>query len=340
MPRNGSGTYSLPEADYVAGTTITASAMNNNLGDIESALTASVAKDGQTTPTANLPMGGFRHLNVGNATLRTNYAAAGQAQDSAFQWGSIAAYTTASNVYAITLAPAITAYAGGQSFTFRASNANVGSQSEVNINSAGKKAIKTFDNRTLRGGEIPAGTVQRITYDGTAFRLPQVPAEEFIEAITASNSTQVDFILPSGFNHFKVYLTAVLPDTDSAVLRAKMSADSGSSYAGISTNYNQMVTYPSGGAVVSTNYVGSNVQIGIEQGSLTRGILGCVLFWPGDALSTAAIKAEMGGLNTTSPWVAQTYANRSVVGAQDGLRFQFSGSALIASGRFTLTGYR
>lgn len=60
MSRDGSGTYSLPEAAFVDGTTIEVDPMNNNFSDVASALTASLAKDGQTVPTAHLPMGGFK----------------------------------------------------------------------------------------------------------------------------------------------------------------------------------------------------------------------------------------------------------------------------------------
>lgn len=47
MPRNGSGTYSLPEPPYVAGTVISSAAMNDNLSDIATALTGSLPRDGQ-----------------------------------------------------------------------------------------------------------------------------------------------------------------------------------------------------------------------------------------------------------------------------------------------------
>ena len=48
MPRNGSGQYSLPEAAFIPGSTISSSAVNSDFSDIASALTGSVASDGQT----------------------------------------------------------------------------------------------------------------------------------------------------------------------------------------------------------------------------------------------------------------------------------------------------
>lgn len=54
MARNGSGTYTLPQPAFVPNTTISSSAVNSDLSDIASALTASVAADGQTTITGQL----------------------------------------------------------------------------------------------------------------------------------------------------------------------------------------------------------------------------------------------------------------------------------------------
>lgn len=54
MPRNGSGTYTLPQAAFVPNTVISSSAMNSDLSDIANALTQSVSADGQTPLTGSL----------------------------------------------------------------------------------------------------------------------------------------------------------------------------------------------------------------------------------------------------------------------------------------------
>jgi hypothetical protein len=75
MPRNGSGTYSLVSGNPVSTqTTIQSNWANNTLSDIASALTASIAIDGQTPPTNNLPMGGFKHTGVALGSASTDYA--------------------------------------------------------------------------------------------------------------------------------------------------------------------------------------------------------------------------------------------------------------------------
>jgi hypothetical protein len=66
MSRNGSGTYSLPSGNpVVTGTVISSTWANNTLNDIASALTTSIASDGQTPITANLPMSGYRLTGLG-----------------------------------------------------------------------------------------------------------------------------------------------------------------------------------------------------------------------------------------------------------------------------------
>lgn len=54
MPRNSSGTYSLPQAAFVSGTVIASAAMNSNLSDIATALSGSVASNGVTPMTGPL----------------------------------------------------------------------------------------------------------------------------------------------------------------------------------------------------------------------------------------------------------------------------------------------
>lgn len=66
MPRNGSGTYSLPSGNpVVTGTTISSTVHNNTMSDIATALSQSISSTGVTTPSANLPMGGFKLTGLG-----------------------------------------------------------------------------------------------------------------------------------------------------------------------------------------------------------------------------------------------------------------------------------
>ena len=70
MARNGSGTYTrVSGTPYVYDTVIDQVVVNAEMDDIASALTASLAKDGQTTATANLPMGGFKLSGLAAGTV-------------------------------------------------------------------------------------------------------------------------------------------------------------------------------------------------------------------------------------------------------------------------------
>jgi hypothetical protein len=169
MARNGSGTYSLPAGNPVTtGTVISSTWANSTLNDLGSALTASLAYDGQTIPVANLPMGGYVHTNVGNATLRTNYPSAGQVQDGTFTYlTSVSGTDTITAVAAISM----TAYAAGQTFRFIAAGANATTSVTININGIGAKSITKNGTTALAIGDIVSGSIVEVTYDGTEFQV-------------------------------------------------------------------------------------------------------------------------------------------------------------------------
>jgi hypothetical protein len=60
-------------ADGSAGIKILASRMDAEFNDFASAMSLQILKDGRNAATANLPMGGFRHVNVGAPASATNY---------------------------------------------------------------------------------------------------------------------------------------------------------------------------------------------------------------------------------------------------------------------------
>jgi len=79
MSRNGSGTYSLPAGNpVVTSTTISSTWANNTLTDIATALTGSLAADGQTTATGNLKMGANRITGLADGIADTDAATVGQ----------------------------------------------------------------------------------------------------------------------------------------------------------------------------------------------------------------------------------------------------------------------
>lgn len=185
MARNGSGTYNLPAGNpVVTGTTISSTWANNTLSDMATALTGSLSSDGQTTPSANLPMGNFAHTGVSNATVRTMYASAGQVQD-----GGLTYLTTVSGTDVITATGAVgmSAYVTGQKFTFIAAGTNTG-VATLNINSIGAKAITKNGTTVLAAGDIVSGAAIEVFYDGTEFQLTTAAAGTVSYASTAGTA--------------------------------------------------------------------------------------------------------------------------------------------------------
>lgn len=185
MARNGSGVYSLPAGNpVVTGTVISSTWANTTLNDLGNAMTASLAYDGQTTPVANLPMGGYVHTNVGNAVARTSYPSAGQVQDSALTY-----LTSVTGTDTITaLAPlSMTSYAAGQTFRFIAAGANTTTGVTININGIGAKSITKNGTTALAIGDIVSGSIVEVTYDGTQFQISSQISSP--TAILSTNNT-------------------------------------------------------------------------------------------------------------------------------------------------------
>jgi len=81
-----------------------------------------------------------------------------------------AADAGANDTYVITLSPAPTAYAVGQTFRFKANTANTGAAT-LNVNALGAKTIVKGVNTTLADGDISANQINTVIYDGTNFVL-------------------------------------------------------------------------------------------------------------------------------------------------------------------------
>ena len=168
MARNGSGTYTLPAGNPVTtGTTISSTWANNTLNDLGTALTASLAYDGQTVPVANLPMGGYVHTGVGSAANRTSYPSAGQVQDGTFAYLTSVAGT---NTITALAALSMNALVAGQVFRFIVAATNTTAVT-LNINSIGAKSITKNGTTTLTANDLVINSIVEVIYDGTQFQL-------------------------------------------------------------------------------------------------------------------------------------------------------------------------
>ena len=154
MARNGSGTYSNPYPNFISGTVISSSEVDANNSDIATALTQSIAVDGQSVVTGDIPLATHKFTAMKVGTAATDSLSLGQAQAEAFVWCG----TAGGGADAITLSPspAITAYAAGQRFVWMASGSTNTGATTVAISGLG--AIALQDNgAALTAGQHAAG---------------------------------------------------------------------------------------------------------------------------------------------------------------------------------------
>jgi hypothetical protein len=186
MAFDGNGTFNQATTPVVSGTVISATNYNTQNTDFANGLSTTLTKDGQTNPTANLKMAGYRHTGVGNAVARTDYAATGQVQDNSFTWCGTAGGTA--NALTLTPSPAITAYAAGQEFQFRSgAGANTGATT-VAVSGLTAQALQ-LNGAALIAGDIAATRQYTIRYDGTNFQLVGVGGAVADGSLTAAKES-------------------------------------------------------------------------------------------------------------------------------------------------------
>jgi len=159
--------------------------------DFASGIDNCIAKDGQNFATADLPMNTKKHTNVGNASARNHYAAAGQVQDGSFVWlGTTGGTATAQTA---TATPAITSYVAGQKFrakigTGLQSTGTTNTAHTINVNSVGAKNIVNQDGLNPTAGTWVAGAIIELVYDGTNFVITNNPSgwQSFTPTLTGN----------------------------------------------------------------------------------------------------------------------------------------------------------
>ena len=168
MPRNGTGTYTLPynwNDDLANGITIQAGRMMGQQDDVATALTNSIAKDGQTAFTGNQSMGNNKITNLGNATDAQDAIPTAQVQNSSlFNLGTSLGVADA---YTAAAVPAITAYEATMSFRVKIHATNATTTPTLQLNGIGNPAldgvIKKIDNSgaevALEAGELDLGGI-------------------------------------------------------------------------------------------------------------------------------------------------------------------------------------
>jgi hypothetical protein len=165
MPYNGSGTYSLPSGNpVVANTTASSTTRNSTFNDVATALTNALTKDGQSTPTANITLGGYRLTNVGDATSLQDAVTALQIQNNGL---TILSSVSGADTITASLTPTPSAYAAGQIFALVPAANNTGAAT-INVSSLGAKSI-FLNGAALVADALVSGEVVIVRYNGTEF---------------------------------------------------------------------------------------------------------------------------------------------------------------------------
>lgn len=149
--------------------------------DIASGLSNIITKDGQTTLTANLPLGGNHLVNVGTGTSRSSLASIGQFQDGGFVWGGTTSGTA--NEYVGTPTPAIVQYVEGMEAYFIAHQDNTSSTAFLSLNALERHQIVRYrlpaTSAGLRLGDIRAGHLIHVIYTSVAGGQWVMASEEY-----------------------------------------------------------------------------------------------------------------------------------------------------------------
>jgi hypothetical protein len=209
MARNGSGTYSNPYPNFVSGTVISSAQVDANNSDVATALTQSIAVDGQSAVTANIPLANHKLTGLAVGTAATDSLSLGQAQAEAFVWCG----TAGGSANAITLSPspAITAYAAGQRFVWMASGSVNTGATTVAISGLGAIALQDNGVALVAGNHAASKMFMGILNTTGTMQIMQVQSSGtdplIVSSLTVSGTSVLTGVTTHGDD--------VVSDTDS-----------------------------------------------------------------------------------------------------------------------------
>ena len=243
MSRNGSGTYTLPAGNPVVSQTIISSTWaNNTMNDLASAMTDSVAADGQTPMTGPLNLNSNKIVNLATGTVNTdaiNYAQ--------FNTPTFGGAVVCSSTLTVTGATALSSTLAVTGDTTMAGN--------LAVNSTGQ--VKLPNGTTAQRSATPA--VGSVRYNTTlqTFEGYSTYSGQTISTITNSTTTAT---LTTATNH---NLTSGTFVTVSGATPSAYNGTFSITVTGDATFTYTMLTDPAGSATVVGSYkVGVWGQIG------------------------------------------------------------------------------
>lgn len=114
-----------------------------------------------------------------------------------------AAASGSANAYTVTLSPAPTAYTEGMAISVKINTDNTGA-STINVNGLGAKAIKKPNGSNVSAGNLKAGSIYTLRYNGTNFILQGSDA--------AGNATPADVLSGKTFTNDQGEQTGTMPN--------------------------------------------------------------------------------------------------------------------------------
>ena len=170
MPRNGSGGFAFTDGAFVSGTPIDETVMNNKFADVATTLAASLAKDGQTTMTGDLLMGGKKITGIADGVAVTDVTSLGHVQKQTWAWVTSVAGTGDAITGNTSPAPTL---AAGMAFRILTTAANTTAVT-LALNGGSAVAVKKHGTTALAANDVLSGQIIEVVYDGTNFQLTNV----------------------------------------------------------------------------------------------------------------------------------------------------------------------
>lgn len=162
---------------------ITASRMDAEDDGFATGLENCVTRDGQNSPSADLPMGTYKHTGVGNAAALTSYASAGQVAKNALHYATLSSSGTDTYVGTLPISPG--SYQAGGRYQFISNYANTG-ECSVNFNGIGAGNIKLPNGSDPYDNAILSGQIVDLIHSGGNFILLNPHTTAFTGEVTAT----------------------------------------------------------------------------------------------------------------------------------------------------------
>lgn len=234
------------------------------------------------------------------------------------------------SAYTLTPSPAITAYAAGQVFRFRAHAVNTYGAT-IAVSGLSAKTIKRIRNGAVSNllyGDLQVGQVAEIVYDDSAatFLLTSWAGgfqdwQLIGQSYSASAVSTVDFTIPASFDELRLVIQSASPAAN-ATPALRFSFDNGSSYLAGATDYAYSGGHITSTAMTHAGAAASEMQIGtatLYTGPALRGELTWQVFAKSGRADTHAMTT--GGQHFR--WLGTFYCGQA--GNPTNVRFLFPG---------------